>query len=140
MHACSCSKVIAAFAEDAFQEEILSGPMKAYTEHTKVTEDELRQEFSQILIRGYAECVEEIEVGVSSVAAPIQIRNIGVTFSVGSIGSIRQFTKSTRTRIGRELIELSQKIATTIQLANREGLLPNDLPQPHHESAASPVR
>lgn len=127
MHACSCSKVIAAFAQDSFQEEILSGPMKAYTQHTKVTEDELRQEFSKILTRGYAECVEEIEVGVSSVAAPIQIRHIGVTFSVGSIGSIRQFTKSTRTRIGRELIELSQKIATTIQLANREGLLPNDL-------------
>lgn len=129
MHACSCSKAIAAFAEESLQDEVLSGPMKAYTEHTKVTEVELRQELSEILDRGYAECVEEIEVGVSSVAAPIQIRNIGVMFSVGSIGSIRTFTPSTRSRIGHELIELSEKIATTIQLTNREGLLPDELPQ-----------
>lgn len=126
IHACSCSKAIAAFSEDAFQEEILSGPMKAYTDSTMISEDELRQEFSKILARGYAECIEEIEVGVSSVAAPIQIRNIGVTFSVGSIASIRQFTEETRSQLGAELIELSKKIATTIQLANREGLLPTN--------------
>lgn len=129
LHACSCSKAIAAFAEPSFQEEILSGTMRAYTQYTKVTDDTLRQEFAEIRTRGYAECVEEIEVGVSSVAAPIQIRNIGVTFSVGSIGSIRQFTQSTRSRIGCELIGLAEKIATTIQLTNREGLLPDNLPQ-----------
>ena len=70
MHACSCSKAIAAFAEEDFREDILNGPLKAYTEHTKITRDELRQEFTDILARGYAECVEEIEIGVSSVAAP----------------------------------------------------------------------
>ncbi|MDX1522845.1 MAG: IclR family transcriptional regulator C-terminal domain-containing protein, partial [Anaerolineae bacterium] len=59
LHACSCSKAIAAFAETAFQEDILNGPMKAYTQHTKVTKDVLRQEFSDIRSRGYAECVEE---------------------------------------------------------------------------------
>jgi len=103
--------------------------MKAYTQSTMVSEDALRQEFSKILACGYAECIEEIEVGVSSVAAPIQIRNIGVTFSVGSIASIRQFTESARNDIGLELIELSKKIAITIQLANREGLLPVSVPQ-----------
>lgn len=128
MHACSCSKAIGAFAEDTFQTEILNGPMKAYTQHTKVSEDALRQEFSEILARGYAECVEEIEIGVSSVAAPIQIHNIGVTFSVGAIGSIRQFTSTTRTQIGQELIKLSQKIATTIQLTSQKGILPKELP------------
>ena len=120
IHACSCSKVIAAFAEQEFQEQILNGPMRAYTEHTKVTEEALRQEFADIVARGYGECVEEIEVGISSVAAPVQIPHIGAIFSVGATGSVRRFSETYRQKIGGELIDLSGKIATTIQLSNQE--------------------
>ncbi|MGB1147044.1 MAG: IclR family transcriptional regulator, partial [Alphaproteobacteria bacterium] len=35
LHACSCSKVIAAFADTDFQQSILEGPRRAYTEQTK---------------------------------------------------------------------------------------------------------
>ncbi len=116
MHACSCSKAIAAFAEEDFQDDILNGPMKVYTEHTKITAVALREEFSQILERGYAECVEEIEIGVSSVAAPIRIGNVGPTFSVGAIGPIRRFTDGYRARIGGALRTLAPKISSAIQL------------------------
>ena len=78
MHACSCSKAIAAFADQEFQSEILSSPLRAYTEQTKTLPGEIEREFAAIRDRGYAECVEEIEVGVSSVAAPIRIGNLGV--------------------------------------------------------------
>ena len=118
MHACSCSKAIAAFAEERFQTDILNGPMKAYTEHTKITPDALRREFFDIQAQGYAECVEEIEVGVSSVAAPIQIGNIGATFSVGAIGPIRRFTDAYRAKIGAELKQLASKVSSAIQLYN----------------------
>ncbi|MEM7125412.1 MAG: IclR family transcriptional regulator [Chloroflexota bacterium] len=118
MHACSCSKAIAAYAEEAFQEDILNGSMKTYTQYTKVTEDALRQEFEIIRQQGYAECIEEIEIGVSSVAAPIQIRNIGAIFSIGAIGSIRRFTEPYRAKTGGNLKNLSQKIAAAIQLSN----------------------
>ncbi|MGB1250012.1 MAG: IclR family transcriptional regulator [Candidatus Promineifilaceae bacterium] len=122
MHACSCSKAIAAFAEETFQEEILNGPMRAYTKHTKVTDTALRQEFAAILTRGYAECVEEIEVGVSSVAVPIQIHDIGAVFSVAAIGSIRKFTEAYRPKVGNDLKRLSNKIAAAIQLSNNDRL------------------
>ena len=94
--------------------------MRAYTEHTKVTEEALRQEFADIVARGYGECVEEIEVGISSVAAPVQIPHIGAIFSVGATGSVRRFSETYRQKIGGELIDLSGKIATTIQLSNQE--------------------
>lgn len=119
MHACSCSKAIAAFAEESFREEILNGPMKAYTRHTKITAEALRREFSEIQAKGYAECVEEIEIGVSSVAAPIQIGNIGATFSAGAIGPVRRFTDSHRASIGAELTQLAAKVSAAIQLYNR---------------------
>lgn len=116
MHACSCSKVIAAFAEEAFQKSILDGPMRSYTEHTLNTRDALLAEFKDIQLQGYATCNEEIETGVSSVAAPIRIREIGATFSIGATGPVRRFTESRRLQIGETLCEYAKKIATALQV------------------------
>ena len=117
MHACSCSKAIAAFADQAFQSEILSNPLRAYTERTKTLPDEIEREFAVIREQGYAECVEEIEVGVSSVAAPIRVGNLGVPFSVGATGPIRRFTDRHREEIGIALIAVADQIAANLQLA-----------------------
>ncbi len=116
MHACSCSKVIAAFAEDGFREEILSGPMRNYTPNTKRDPAVLREEFAAIRDAGFAECVEEIEVGVSSVAAPIRIGNIGATFSIGATGPVRRFTSARRAQIGQELQALAGKVSVALQM------------------------
>ncbi len=116
MHACSCSKVIAAFAEESFRAEILAGPMRPYTDRTHTDAGALDIEFHQIQGQGYAECVEEIEMGVSSVAAPIQIGNIGATFSVGATGPIRRFTAPRRAATGKDLIALATKVSAAIQL------------------------
>ena len=116
MHACSCSKVIAAFAEDGFREEILAGPMRSYTANTKCNADALRTEFTDIRLAGFAECVEEIEVGVSSVAAPILIGNIGATFSIGATGPIRRFKAKRRAEIGHDLCIFAGKVALALQM------------------------
>lgn len=118
MHACSCSKAIAAFADREFQSEILSNPRRAYTEHTKTNPDEIEREFAAIRDRGFAECVEEVEVGVSSVAAPIRIGSLGVPFSVGATGPIRRFTNVHREEIGTKLIKVADQIAANLQLAH----------------------
>jgi DNA-binding IclR family transcriptional regulator len=117
LHACSCSKAIAAFADRDFQKEILSSPLRAYTERTKTLADDIAREFAAIRERGFAECVEEIEVGVASVAAPIRIGNLGVPFSVGATGPIRRFTSRHREKIGAGLIEVADRIAANLQLA-----------------------
>ena len=117
IHACSCSKAIAAFADQAFQSEILSSPLRAYTEQTKTHPGDIEQEFAAIRDRGYAECVEEIEVGVSSVAAPIRVGDLGVPFSVGATGPIRRFTNHHREKIGTGLIKVADQIAANLQLA-----------------------
>ena len=118
IHACSCSKAIAAFADEAFQSEILTAPLRAYTKQTKTKPKEIEREFNLIRKRGYAECVEEIEVGVSSVAAPIRIGSLGVPFSVGATGPIRRFTSRHRADIGTGLIDVANQISAKIQLAD----------------------
>ncbi len=122
MHACSCSKAIAAFAEESFRDEILCGQMRAYTAHTKTSKKAVDREFEEIRKRGYAECVEELEIGVSSVAVPIRIGNIGVTFSIGATGPIRRFNATHRKKVGKHLIETSAKVAAAIRLHNSRQL------------------
>ncbi len=117
MHACSCSKVIAAFADDAFRELILNGPMKAYTDQTHTVRHDLEKEFSTIVKNGFAECVEEIEIGVSSVAAPVHIESAGAVFSVGAIGPIRRFTAKHRRALGKNLIDVAGTISASINFS-----------------------
>lgn len=122
MHACSCSKAIAAFADDAFQRDILTGPMRAYTEHTLQDAGALRAEFVTILTTGYASCVEEIEVGVASVAAAIHVGDIGAPFSIGATGPIRRLTPERRAEIGRVLTGCADRIAAGLGLHTRAPL------------------
>lgn len=117
MHACSCSKVIAAFADDTFRQDILSGPMRSFTEYTRCDPQRLSREFDQILSSGYAECVQEIELGVSSVAAPVQIGSVGALYSIGATGPVRRFTKDRRAQIGEQLCQMAQKIGHSLQVA-----------------------
>ena len=115
MHACSCSKAIAAFADESFRESILKGKMKSYTSQTQTSEEGLRKEFLEIRERGFAECVEEIETGVSSVAAPVFIESAGAVFSVGAIGPSRRFNAKYRDALGKNLVTLAKNVAATIQ-------------------------
>lgn len=117
MHACSCSKVIAAFADDMFRQDILSGPMRSFTEYTRCDPQCLSREFDQILSSGYAECVQEIELGVSSVAAPVQIGSVEALYSIGATGPVRRFTKERRAQIGEQLCQMAQKMAHSLQVA-----------------------
>lgn len=118
LHACSCSKAIAAFAEEGFRESILNGTLQAFTEHTKTTRAEMDAELSVVRQQGFADCDQEIDVGISSVAAPVMVGNIGATFSVGAVGPVRRFGTEYRQNIGRQLTELASRISGAIQLCN----------------------
>jgi DNA-binding IclR family transcriptional regulator len=128
MHACSCSKAIAAFAEESFREEILSGTLSAYTTYTKSTKARLKAEFERIAEHGYAECDQEIDMGVSSVAAPVLISHIGASFSVGAVGPVRRFKAARRKEIGEELKQIAAKISAAIQLSNVAQIQETDIP------------
>ncbi len=118
LHACSCSKAIAAFSEPEFRDAIIDGSLEAFTQHTKTTRAELLEEFEDIKTRGFADCDQEIDIGISSVAAPISIGNIGATFSVGAVGPVRRFGLEYRQKIGTQLIDIADRISGAIQLCN----------------------
>ena len=116
LHACSCSKAIAAHADKDFQDKIFESPVKSYTSKTKVDPIMLKLEFATIREVGFAECVEEIEVGVSSVAAPILFSKIGAPFSIGVTGPVKRFTSKRQQIIGSELVKIASRVASAFKV------------------------
>ncbi len=114
LHACSCSKAVAAFSPELRLTGDLDGQLKAYTEFTLTRLGDLEAEFEIIRRRGYAECVEEIERGMCSVAAPLAQTGAGATLSIGATGSARVFTTEFRQDIGEELIRLAGDLSARL--------------------------
>lgn len=112
LHACSCSKVVAAFSPELMAEQNISGRLKAYTEYTLTRYEDLKAELEVIRKRGYAECVEELERGMCSVASPVGQNTFGKTLAIGATGSARVFSVSYRELLGRQLARLGDELST----------------------------
>jgi len=114
LHACSCSKAVAAFSPSLFDFERLDGRLRAYTEFTLTRVQELEADLAAIRVRGYAECVEEIERGMASVAAPLAPSGPGATLSIGATGSVRVFTSAFREKLGPQITQIAREISTSL--------------------------
>jgi IclR family transcriptional regulator, acetate operon repressor len=115
LHACSCSKAVAAFSPGVANS--IASQLKAYTEHTLTDVDDLRDEFELIRRLGYSECVEELERGMCSVAAPLRPSDLAPTLAIGATGSMRVFTPTFRTSMGQELIRMSSNLADRLGMS-----------------------
>ncbi len=114
LHACSCSKAVAAFSPELFQTSEMEGRLRAYTEFTLTNVDDLEAEFATIRQRGFAECVEEIERGMCSVAAPLAPSGPGALMSIGATGSVRVFTPAFRTKLGGQIIKAADELSSSL--------------------------
>ncbi|PWE28774.1 IclR family transcriptional regulator [Maritimibacter sp. 55A14] len=114
LHACSCSKAVAAFSPELRLTQDLEGRLKGYTEFTLTRIVDLEEELKAIRKRGYAECVEEIERGMCSVAAPLGKTGPGATMSIGTTGSTRVFTPAFRETTGKMLTHLACDLSASL--------------------------
>ncbi|MEP3277476.1 MAG: IclR family transcriptional regulator [Stappiaceae bacterium] len=118
LHACSSAKVIAAFADDGLQDDILQSGMDQFNNNTHENFESLAEEFKTIRECGYAQCKQEISLGISSIAAPVIFGGLGPTFSVGTVAHASEFTDSNCPSIGTYLVELAETVSAAIQLCN----------------------
>ena len=114
MHACSCAKAIAAVSPGLLSHDELSGQLKQYTECTITNRKDLINELDAIRAKGYAECVEELERGISSVATTLGTAGVGSTLSIGATASVRVFNPSMRVKIGKALTVMSHELSSAL--------------------------
>lgn len=88
-HSTSTGKCLLAFRSEAELGRLLRGwKLKAKTSHTITNASLLRKELARIRSQGYARNVEEAELGVLSVAAPIRDISGGVVAAMSAAGPI----------------------------------------------------
>jgi DNA-binding IclR family transcriptional regulator len=86
VHCTSSGKVLLAYLpEPELQAVLSSAPLTALTPHTITETERLRSELGKVRRKGWAEAVNEREVGVASVAAPVRDATGAVVAAV-SIG------------------------------------------------------
>jgi IclR family KDG regulon transcriptional repressor len=86
VHCTSSGKVLLAYLPEAALRGVLrSAPLTVMTQHTIVSREQLLAELDRVRRRGWAEAVNEREVGVASIAAPIR-DSTGAVVAAISIG------------------------------------------------------
>lgn len=85
LHATSNGKVLLSGLEPAQRAEVLGG-LPAYTSATITTKAALRRELDRVSEQGYAVAVDELEVGLTAVAAPIRNAHGDVVASMSVSG------------------------------------------------------
>lgn len=122
LHACSCAKVIAAFSANNALHEAMQRRLKSYTSHTKTKLGDLELEFRDIRRNGFGECVEELENGVCSVAAPVVLPDGNVFYSLGATGTTRVLTQQVRLKIGKFVVDLCRTLQGHLRHENQSAV------------------
>jgi IclR family transcriptional regulator, acetate operon repressor len=86
LHATSNGKVLLAYLDPTRRERFLAAPLARYTEHTIVDRERLDGQLDEVLRRGYAVTVDELEIGLTAVAAPIHNLDGAVIAAVSASG------------------------------------------------------
>lgn len=86
LHASSNGKVLLAYAPPDRLAELAAPPLQRYTDRTIADLPRLRAELAAVRARGYATAVDELEVGLAAVAAPIAGVDGAVVASVSVSG------------------------------------------------------
>jgi DNA-binding IclR family transcriptional regulator len=83
LHAAACAKAILAYQPSAYVHSLLSDPLPKICVNTKTSVAEVVTELKTVAEQGYATCINENEMGVTAIACPVHIKDLGVIYSVG---------------------------------------------------------
>ncbi|MGB5953297.1 MAG: IclR family transcriptional regulator [Ornithinimicrobium sp.] len=109
VHCSSLGKVLCAFGAL----RLPPGPLQQHTPMTK-TAEQLRAEFESVRADGYAQSIDELEIGLSGVAAPVAGLDKDVIAALGVSGPTARLQGS-RTEIGELLADQGARLAALLR-------------------------
>ncbi|TQN32163.1 IclR family transcriptional regulator [Haloactinospora alba] len=111
-HSTSSGKVLLAFMRQSDQRRVLRGHLEALTPSTITDPDALRAELDDILERGFATAVEELEYGLNAVAAPVRGITGEVIAAVSASGPSYRMTEDKLLPLGEAVVKAAVEIST----------------------------
>lgn len=110
-HATSSGKVLLAHLPEPDRERVLTAtPLPRCTPHTVVDPDLLRAELAAVRLRGWADSVNEREIGVASLAAPIRGPHGQVVAAISIGAPLSRFGATARRRLTGALVEAGEAV------------------------------
>nr|WP_189309910.1 IclR family transcriptional regulator [Streptomyces brasiliensis] len=115
LHATSSGKVLFAHMPPTLREGLLARPLSRFTERTINGASMLRAELEAVVEQGYGITVEELELGLSAVAAPIRAHDGKVIAAISVSGPVYRLNAD-------RLPELAKRtVAAGAELSRRMG-------------------
>lgn len=106
--------ILAGIPEDELTDKIDEMVFKKFTDNTINDKKVLLKSIDNVKKRGYAEELEEFQIGLTCVAAPIY-NHIGNAFAAISISiPSNRMNETLKNEIGKTLIDITQEISTKI--------------------------
>jgi DNA-binding IclR family transcriptional regulator len=120
-HCTSTGKLLLAFLPLPELAAILDGfDLPAHTRHTITDRSKLEDELEAIRRRGWAENVQESELGVHSVAAPIRDASGRVVAAISVAGPAARFTPDAMRRVAVDTVRTADAISARLGWRPRE--------------------
>jgi DNA-binding IclR family transcriptional regulator len=114
LHATSSGKVLLAFADETLRKSVLSEPLERHTERTVTDPAELRRQLDDAARLGWAATNEELEVGLTAIAAPIRDGSGKVIAAVSVSGPSYRLTAESFKDVAPRLIAGAAEISTRL--------------------------
>jgi DNA-binding IclR family transcriptional regulator len=114
LHATSSGKVLLAYAPDAVRKAVLSREPARFTAATITDAEALQDHLDRIVEQGWGSTVEEFEVGLNAVAAPVRGADGDVVAALSVSGPSFRMEPADFPRVARRLVagaaELSKRL------------------------------
>ncbi|GGO14978.1 IclR family transcriptional regulator [Microbispora rosea subsp. aerata] len=111
LHATSNGKVLLAHAPGELCEEVLAADLPGLTARTVTDPRRLRAELAEVRRRGYATAVDELEDGLSAVAAPVRGADGSVIASVSASGPTFRMPETAITAVAEQVMAAAAEIS-----------------------------
>lgn len=119
LHCTSNGKVLLAFAEPAARERLLEAPLVAMTSRTITDRDVLQRQLQDVVRRGYAQTVEELEEGLNAVAAPVRQTGGEVIAALSVSGPVFRMRQMDLPRVARSAMDAADAISRRMGFVER---------------------
>ena len=111
LHSTSNGKVLLAHSDADFIAEIAAAPLPGFTDHTIVDRERLLAELDVVRSHGYAVAVDELELGLTAVAAPVVGADGAVIASVSASGPTFRLNESRLPDVAAEVMDAAREIS-----------------------------
>ncbi len=111
MHATSAGKVFMAHMDPEQLDALLEGGLETYTPHTIVDPAALKREVALVRERGYAHTMDEHEIGLSAIGAPIRTLDGGVIAAVTASGPTFRMNEDTLPELAEHVLAAAAEIS-----------------------------